>query len=389
MFFWKRKKKEESFENKMREIEGTVLTSKDYRNPRKIEQYVVERLEQMIELTREIEDEKGEYRNVTAYLNDIQMIESLPEEDAKRLQEIAVNVVSLNKTRNEFLNSSKKLTDAQFTQLEHEEKNIPAAIKRLTANEIYRDTVKKDLKYLEREKSEWILRKEYLGINRKSMKNALYILLGVAATAAVIIGCLQLLLETNMYYGWVATAVITAVGICAICLKIQSDGDEISLAERSLNRAIVLENKVKIKFVNIENAVEYSYEKYHVKSAAELNQQWEYYLEAVREREKYQKTNEDLEYFNGRLVRVLTQYKLHDAKVWVSQAAALVEPREMVEIKHELIARRQKVRSNIEYKLDVIKKQRKEAELLLNRVGDMRPQVEEILQSIDKLSETL
>lgn len=389
MFFWKRKKKEESFENKMREIEGTVLTSKDYRNPRKIEQYVVERLEQMIELTREIEDEKGEYRNVTAYLNDIQMIESLPEEDAKRLQEIAVNVVSLNKTRSEFLNSSKKLTDAQFAQLEHEEKDIPAAIKRLTANEIYRDTVKKDLKYLEREKSEWILRKEYLGLNRKSMKNALYILLGVAATAAVIIGCLQLLMETNMYYGWVATAVITAVGICAICLKIQSDGDEIALAERSLNRAIVLENKVKIKFVNIENAVEYSYEKYHVKSAAELNQQWEYYLEAVREREKYQKTNEDLEYFNGRLVRVLTQYKLHDAKVWVSQAAALVEPKEMVEIKHELIARRQKVRSNIEYNIDVIKKQRKEAELLLNRVGDMRPQVEEILRAIDKLSETL
>ena len=62
MFFRKRKKKEKDFESKFEELSTTILTEKDYKNSRKIEQYVVERLEQMIELTKEIEDEKSEYR---------------------------------------------------------------------------------------------------------------------------------------------------------------------------------------------------------------------------------------------------------------------------------------------------------------------------------------
>jgi len=93
----------------------------------------------------------------------------------------------------------------------------------------------------------------------------------------------------------------TAVVVCSIYMKIQNDLSEIQVAERSQNRAIVLLNKVKLKYINVANAVDYACEKYHVKSAGELENQWQYYLEAVKERQKYQRTNEDLEYFNGRL----------------------------------------------------------------------------------------
>ena len=145
MFFWK-KKKDNSFEKKVNELSATVLMEKDYKNPRKIEQYVVERLEQIIEVTKEIEDEKSEYRMVTAYLNDIQLLEDMPKDERKQITEVAVNVVQLNAARTEFLNSAKKLSDAQFSQLEKSEEEIPGAIKRLTANEMYRDTLKKDMK---------------------------------------------------------------------------------------------------------------------------------------------------------------------------------------------------------------------------------------------------
>ncbi len=386
MFFWKRKK-EKSFEKKFGELEATVLSEKDYKNTRKIEQYVVERLEQMIELTKEIEDEKSEYRMVTSYLNDIQLLEEMPEEEHKKIEEIAVNVVQLNAARTEFLNSAKKLSDAQFAQLEQMEAEMPVAIKRLSANEMYRDTLQKDMKYLEREKSEWVLRKEYLTHQMSRLRYLLYVMVGVAATAAVVIGLLQIVLEMDMFYGWMGWIFATAILICAIYLRMQSDREEIAQAERCQNRAILLQNKVKIKYVNIENAVEYACEKYHVESAAELNQQWEYYLEAVKEREKYQRTNEDLEYFKGRLVRVLSQYKFYDAQVWVTQALALVDPKEMVEVKHGLINRRQKLRGRIEYNMNIVKEQKTEAEQLLDKVGDMRPQVEQILFAIDKLSE--
>lgn len=387
--FFKKKKKASDFEKKMSELDTTVLMEKDYKNARKIEQYVVERLEQIIEVTKEIEDEKSEYRMVTSYLNDIQLLEDMPQEERDKITEVAVNVVQLNASRTEFLNSAKKLSDAQFAQLEQEEHEIPSAIKRLTANEMYRDTLKKDMKYLEREKSEWALRKEYLGHQQKNLKYLLYILVGLAATTAVVMAILQIITGADFYYGWMALAFIAAVSVCGIYIKIQNDLSEIAVAERNQNRAIVLQNKVKIKYVNIANAVDYACEKYHVRSAADLNQQWEYYLEAVKEREKYQRTNEDLEYYNTRLIRALSQYKFYDAQVWISQAVALVDPKEMVEVKHGLINRRQKLRNRIEYNLGIVKEQKAEAEQLLDKVGDMRPQVEQILFAIDKFSESI
>ena len=387
MFFWKRKK-EKSFEKKLENLDTTVLSERDYKDGTKIEQYVVERLEQMIELTQEVESEKSEYRMVSAYLGDIQMMEEMPKEERDKIQEVAANVVQLNAARTEFHNSAKKHSDAQFAMLEQQEREVPDAIRRLASNEMYRDTIERDMKYLEREKSEWVMRREFLVEQRTKLKNLLYIWVGLAVTAAVVIGILQFLMKMDMYYGWMALVFVTAIAIALTYWKIQDDGAEIAIAEHNRNRAVVLLNKVKIKDVNIVNAVDYVCEKYHVRSSAELNEQWEYYMEAVREREKYQRTNEDLDYFNGRLVRLLRQYQFYDAQVWVNQAAALVDPKEMVEVKHGLIARRQKLRSRIEYNLGVVAEQRKEATQLLDKVGNMRPQVEQILQTIDKLEET-
>lgn len=388
MLFGRWRKKEKSFEKKFGDLETAVLSEKDYKNTAKIEQYVVERLEQMIEITQEVEEEKSEYRMVTSYLGDIQMIEEMPKEEKAKIQEVAVNVVQLNAARTEFLNSAKKLSDAQFVLLESEEQGLPDAIKRLERNELYRDTLERDMKYLEREKSEWILRREYLTEQRERLRNLLYIWVGLAATAAVVMGIIQFMAEIDMYYGWLALVFATAVAIAVTYWKIQDDSTEIVIAERSRNRAVVLLNKVKIKYVNIANAVDYACERYHVTNAKELKQQWEYYLEAVKERERYQRTNEDLEYFNGRLVRLLKQYQFYDAQVWVKQALALVEPKEMVEVKHGLIARRQKLRAQIESNMEALQKQRAEAEQLLDKVGSMRPQVEQILQTIDRLENT-
>ena len=347
--------KKRSFEEKMDDLSQTVLTENNIKDPKQVEQYVVERLEQMIDITREIEEEKSEYRTVTSYLNDVQKLEDLPEPEKKKIADVAQNVVQLNSARNIFLNSEKKLTDAQFTQLQQEEKTMPDAIKRLSSNEIYQDTIKKDMKYLER----------------------------------VTLITLQLGFKVDTYYAWMVLIFVTAVAVCADYLKMLHNDSEIKLAERSANKAILLLNKVKFKYVNITNAIDYACEKYHVRRASELNQLWQYYMDAVREREKYQRTNEDLEYFNGRLVRALNQYQLYDAQVWITQAAALIDPREMVEVKHGLILRRQKLRDRMEYNVEEMKNQREEALKLSSKAGSMKPQIDEIINAIDRLMETM
>lgn len=387
MLFFKRKKRDKSFENKLEELNTTILTDKDLKNSEKIEQYVVERLEQMLDITKEIEEGREEYGVVTSYLNDIQILEDLPEEERKKLGEVAVNVVQLNSARTEFLNSARKLSDAQFTQMEQEEDNIPSAAKRLSSNEVYQETLKRDLKYLDREKSEWMLHKEYIGYQQKGLKNLLYILIGIAATVAVLFVILQTAFGLNLYYAWMILVFLTAVSICATYLKIQNNSTEIEVAERNANRAIQLMNKIKIKYVNITNAIDYACERFHVRDSAQLNQLWSYYIEAVKEKENYQRTNEDLEYFNGRLIRIMANYQLYDARVWVSQAAALTDPKEMVEIKHDLISRRQRLRGRIEYNIGIVRQQKAETEQLLDKVGQMKPQVQKIIYAIEKLSE--
>ena len=104
MFFFKRRKKEKTLENKFDELNEGILNEKDRENPHKVEHYVIERLEQMIETTKEIEDEKAEYKVVTSYLNDIQTLEGLTEEEkAEQL-----------KLRGEYINAYKQSLIAQL-----------------------------------------------------------------------------------------------------------------------------------------------------------------------------------------------------------------------------------------------------------------------------------
>jgi hypothetical protein len=272
--------------------------------------------------------------------------------------------------------------------MEREANEIPGAIQRLSTNETYRDTLLKDLKYLDREKSEWQLKKKYLHRHKNSMKKLLYILTGIAVTAALVLLFLQFVMELDVYYAWLILVFATAVLVCFSFLRMQSDAAEEVAAERSINRAITLANKIKIKYVGVANAVDYACKKFHVKNAKEFSDNWDYYLDAVREKEKYQQTSDDLDYFNGRLVRQLSAYRFYDASKWVSQAHAIIDAREMVEIKHEMIGRRQMLRSQIEYNTKTIAEQKVEAERLLPKAGDMRPQAEEIIASVNKLTES-
>ena len=73
----------------------------------------------------------------------------------------------------------------------------------------------------------------------------------------------------------------------------------------------------------------------------------------------------------------------------MTQAAALIDNKEMVEIQHNLVNRRQKLRDRIEYNVAAMKELKQEAERMVDKVGGMKPQIEEILQSMNRLSEVL
>ena len=120
-------------------------------------------------------------------------------------------------------------------------------------------------------------------------------------------------------------------------------------------------------------------------NAYELTYIWDQYLEAVKEREKYQRTNDDLDYFNDKLIRQLRRYRLYDAKIWIYQAKALLDKKEMVEVKHELLVRRQKLRGGIESQVEEVRAARTEIENMVKNRPEASKEIKAILDSLDEV----
>ena len=70
---------------------------------------------------------------------------------------------------------------------------------------------------------------------------------------------------------------------------------------------------------------------YHVRNGKELEYIWECYMDAVKQKEKFEQNSDDIDSFNNRMIRELSAYRLYDSRVWIPQAAALIDHKEMVE----------------------------------------------------------
>lgn len=351
--------------------------------------YVIDLCEQMIAASRELEDARSEYDLVTYYLTDIQIIEELTEAERAPILDCAMHVAKLDRERNEFLKTKRKLTETQFAQMQEEEDNLPGIIRRLRDNERYMDAVKKDLTYLEGQKLQWaILRNESVQAQKNLGRAARYLLVLTATVFAMI-------LVGAWYFQFDSALPLTIAAFVAVLagtyvlVRYQDAAKDIRRADVNRNHAISLENHVKIKFVNIKNAVDYTCEKYHARNSQELEYVFEQYQDEAREKEKFRKTSDDLDYYSKSLVQYLTRLRMYDARVWINHANAIVDSREMVELKHNLIERRQKLRARMEYQIQIISDMKKEARRNIDRIGNCGPQIESIIRKIESINPAL
>lgn len=261
---------------------------------------------------------------------------------------------------------------------------MASAIQNLQANEMYQAAIKRDMQYLEGEKMEWIYYRQELSNEQGLLRRLACALFGVLLMLMTVILVLQVGFDMETKYLFMLLVAAGAVGGAAILIRMQNNTSGMKKAEVNTNRAITLLNKVKIKYVNATNAVDYACEKFHVNNSYELNYIWEQYMEAKRERDKFDAIVNDLDYFRGKMMRMLKKYSFYDAKVWITQPQALTDKREMVEIKHNLVERRQKLRNRMEYQMDVVLEQKEEIEDLMKKAGGEIPEVREILASVNK-----
>lgn len=377
---WFRGKKKQKIEEGKDNIAPVVLT-----DPKAIGHYVIDLCEQMIDISKEMEEVRQEYELVTAYYNDITVVEGLEGQQRELLEEVATNVSKLSKARNDYLNAEHRISNEIFELIDENEAEMPGIIKRLKSNEEYLDAIRRDMNRLSGEKLEWSMLRQERDAEQKKLRRMSYTMLYVFGAMAIVIVALSMMLEWDLFPLIVVAFGATLTG-SYIVLRLQECTKQMKKCDVNLNRAIALENRVKIKYVNIKNAVDYTCERFRVNNALELTYNYEQYMEACKERERFKQTNEDLEYFNGRLIRVLSGLNLYDVKVWLNYADAIINPKEMVEVKHDLFSRRQKLRERIEYSLSGIEDMKKEVERYIDKMGDKTEQVRMILLKVDEMN---
>lgn len=377
MKFWNRKHKKK----KDQQINESAL----FQEKEQGEHYVLDCCEQMVELLKELNEVKLEYQMVTAHLNDMQEIDQIPEEEREEINTVASEIVRLNNKRKEFQNSTNKIPEDQYRQMEKHEEEIPAAIRRLKENEVYLAAVKRDMNHLEGEKSAWDYERNYLIEEQKLLQKLLVVLSGLFLGVFVVAFILQSTYYMDMKFVYLGNCFVAVIGGFYIFLRNQRNSLKIQQAQINLNHAIVILNRIKTKYVNSANAVSYECEKYSVHNGHEFEYTWNQYLQMKEERRVYYKTSGELENNNQKLISILRTFRIKEPNVWIHQAIALVDPKEMVEIRHELIQQRQKLRTRIEYNSKILEKRKQEVSEFLKVNPSYQKEIEEILSSIDSL----
>ena len=318
------------------------------------EDYIKGCLEQIAEASTELENLKHEYNMVTSYLKDMEEIESLPEEEMLLLQSYARRIEELSDKQSDYARRERKLDEAKYRQMERMEDEVQESCEKLLKAEEYQELIKRDLKRLDGEKQAYQYRKAELQHILEDSRS-----MAIICTIAVIICILVLLIlqygfSMNTGIGYVAAAALGAAAITAVFLKYNNASEELSRVENGIGRIIRLQNTVKIRYVNNTHLLDYLYMKYQVSSARELQKDYQDYQQEREERERYYSAEKDLDECQKDLIHELRRFQIQDPMIWIHQTRGLLDKKEMVEIRHSLIIRRQSLRRRMDYNKEVV-----------------------------------
>ncbi|MCR4787119.1 MAG: hypothetical protein K5888_00895 [Lachnospiraceae bacterium] len=323
-------------------------------NKKSRQEYVRGCLEQIAEASTEVEKLQIEYNVVTDHLRDMEEIEALPEPQAELIKEYARKIDSLKGKQEGYLKRTVHMDEAKYRALERMEDELAEGYEKLSEAENYQQLIKRDLKKLENEKQAYFFRKSELKRTLEDCKS-----MAIVCAVAVVV-CIVILLVMHYGFkldttiGYLATALAGAVGITMIFIRHNDSSKELKQVGNGISKLIRLQNTVKIRYVNNTNLLDYLYVKYGASSAKELGKDYEQFLEERKEREKYEEAVTDLDKCEKDMIFELRKYRIKDPAIWLHQTEAILDKKEMVEIRHKLIIQRQSLRRRMDYNKQVI-----------------------------------
>lgn len=315
--------------------------------------YVQECCESIAETDRQVEETKKEYEKVTSRLTDIQRIDRIENAERETMLEICKRIMRLTQERNQFKNRSLTITESQIRRLDRYEDTLDLEVRKMYDAETYQRAIESDLKHLEQEKKKLHQEQKEIVERQGALKGMAQILILLIVSLFVLFAVIYYALNVDMTYPYMGTILLAAVSATVIFMESNHNRSGNVLVGRKINKAISLLNRVKIKYINNRNVIDYNREKFHVKNAADFEKQWIEYRRAKEYERKFQENTEQLNHQQELLMDLLNSYQVSEPELWLSQTLAIIDQREMVEIRHALNVQRGKLRERINYNEDV------------------------------------
>lgn len=316
-------------------------------------QLLQDNCEQIVEIQKQFQSAKIEYQAVTEYLSDVQKIERMEEKERALLMDAATKVITLTKERKDFESKEVHTTDSCFRALRNHEGKLQEELKKMRESEQYNQLLKNDMRQLEAEKAALKYEHHELFGKQAELKKL------AIATVAIVISLFVLFivlgegLKRSMSIPYIMTVAMAAIIAGYIFWESYRNRYEYAVIVKKLNRAIELLNKVKVKYINNTNALEYNYSKLSVQNSMELEYLIKEYTKAKEQERTYQSNVERLEHYKEKIVDILQLHQINDAEIWLHQISALVKEVEFAAIKKNLEDRRKKLTERMDYNLQV------------------------------------
>ena len=342
--------------------------------------FVNECCETVAELDRQISDARREYEKVTSFLTDIQKIDRIAGDNRKELTEICKNIINLTNERNNYKNRTLTISDAEVRRLEPYEENLVDEVKKMYEAEAYQRAIESDINNLGKEKKMLYGERKEIVEKQNALKAMAKILTVFIISLMVLLAVIYYTFNVDMTFPYLGVILLAAISATVLFLESGKNRKDMVITERKINKAINLLNKVKIKYVNNINVLDYSCEKYGVKNALDFEEKWNEYCKMKEYERRFRENTDKLSFNNSCLMDILKKYNVEDRDIWVSHAIAINDNKEMVEIRHELNGRRQKLRERIEYNESIRSQKVEEINKLIEENPDMKKEILDIVK---------
>lgn len=343
------------------------------------EKFIRSLVEQVRDASKELDRLSFEYNSVTAVLKDADELESLPRAESAELKEIADRIIKLEGESSKSHRSKKLMTEGQFQAMQRFSDTMPKVYEEIKQAEAQKKLIKEDLKRLEDEKQGYILRNSDLKQDIVNSRSMLVISLFAAIVCVVMLLVLQFGFNMDTQVGFIIVAAGIAIAVTAIYFKYLEAVRDQKKVYQSINRIILLQNTVKIRYVNNKNLLDYLYMKYNISSAQELKKMMNAYEDECERRAQNEAGEKELNLVKQEYRRKLSHYRLNDIETWIRNPLAIVDHKELVELRHAYILNRQKLRAQMEYNKRLAKEGEKELRQLIDEYPRYSKEVVDML----------